>query len=281
MEHDHELPRFSASRVNQYLWCGRKYAFRYVEKIEPESRSAAMALGRAVHSAIEHLHLELLDGQTPEAKDVIAVFQADFEYELDLGVDFKSNESANLLRRQGTDLVFEYVKAYGDKPVDASEVPFTVPLMDPETGEVHPYLLNGWFDSIRPGDVIEEIKTSARRFDERSLTQKLQLHAYAYAWRQLHGRDPTIKVVQLLKTRKPELVEHEVHRSVGDDAWFVSLVVQVARGIEAHAFPPNPGWMCSDCEYSIACSRWRGDRPRSTEPESIGSVLERVHLPVF
>jgi hypothetical protein len=39
-----ELPRFSASRVNQYLWCGRKYAFRYVEKIEPESRSAAMAL---------------------------------------------------------------------------------------------------------------------------------------------------------------------------------------------------------------------------------------------
>ncbi|MCB9637238.1 MAG: PD-(D/E)XK nuclease family protein [Sandaracinus sp.] len=281
METDTELPRYSASRVNTYLDCPRKWAFRYVEHVPPESRSAAMALGRAVHSALEHFHLELLDGQKPEPKDVIQIFTADFEAELDDGVDFKSNESANLLRRQGADLVFEYVKAYADRSVAAVEVPFTVPLADPETGEVLPYLLHGWFDVLWDGDQIGEIKTSARRFDEGTLARKLQLHAYAYAYRQLHGRDPTIKVVQLLKTRRPEIAEHDVHRAVGDDAWFVHLVAAVARGIEARSFPPKPSWMCGDCEYARACAHWRGDRPRCSEPEPIGSVLERVHLPVF
>lgn len=281
LEFDHELPRYSASRINAYLMCPRKWAFKYVDKVEPERRSAAMAFGRAVHSAIEYMHHEILDGQKPEAPDIIRVFKADFEYELDMGVDFKSNESANLLRRQGTDLVFEYVKAYSESDVQAAEVPFTVPLMDPETGEVFPYNLHGWFDALFPHDTIQEIKTSARRFDERALSQKLQLHAYAYAWRQLHGRDPTIKVVQLLKTPRPELVEHEVHRAVSDDAWFVHLVTEVARGIEARSFPPNPGWLCGDCEYGAACKSWRGPRSRCSEPEHIGSVLERVHLPVM
>jgi len=280
MDFHPDLPRYSASRVNLYLMCPRKWAFKYVEGAEPERRSAAMALGRAVHSAIEYMNLELLDGQRPEAKDVIRVFQADFEFELDMGVDFKSNESANLLRRQGTDLVFEYVKAYVDRPVEAAEVPFTVPLMDPETGEVFPYNLHGWFDVLWPEDTIGEIKTGARRFDENTLARKIQLHAYAYAWRQLYGRDASIKVVQLLKTRRPELVEHDVRRSVSDDAWFVHLVSNVARGIEAGAFPPNAGWLCSDCEYQRACTAWRGDRPRCSDPEPIGDVLERVHLPV-
>lgn len=279
---DHlDLPRYSASRVDAYLRCPRQYAFKYVEHVSPETRPAALALGRAVHSAIEWLHLELMDGQKPEPRDVVRTFQADFEAELDEGpLTFKSNESANLLRHQGQELVFEYVKAYTDKPVVAAEVPFTVPLMDPETGEVFPYLLHGYFDVLWDGDRIVEIKTSARRFDEKTLERKLQLTSYAYAYRQLQGRDPTLVVVQLLKTRRPEIAEHEVHRAVEDDAWFVHLVTNVARGVEAGAFAPRPDWACNDCSWANACRDWRGERRRS-EPEPIGSILERVHLPVL
>jgi hypothetical protein len=175
--------------------------------LTPEHRPAALSLGRAVHSAIEALHLAKLEGETIETAKLVRTFRADWQAELDTGLSFKSDESPGMLRWQGEHLVAEYARWLADRKVVAAEMPFEIDLIDPETGEVSDERLRGYFDVILEGDVIGEVKTAARRFDEGTLSRKLQFSAYAYAWRQLRDRDPTVLVVSLLKNKKPEVVE--------------------------------------------------------------------------
>jgi hypothetical protein len=118
-----------------------------------------------------------------------------------------------MLRWQGEHLVAEYARWLADRKVVAAEMPFEIDLIDPETGEVSDERLRGYFDVILEGDVIGEVKTAARRFDEGTLSRKLQFSAYAYAWRQLRDRDPTVLVVSLLKNKKPEVVEAVAKRT--------------------------------------------------------------------
>jgi CRISPR/Cas system-associated exonuclease Cas4 (RecB family) len=251
----------SASQITTWLACGRKYAFRYVDKLEPEHRPAALALGRAVHSAIEALHLAKLDDIPVTPTDVVRVFKADWEAELDGGgLSYKHDESANLLRHYGESLVFEYVKWLGDRRIVAAEQPFEVELVEPETGECSGEKLRGYFDVIFENDVIGEVKTAARRFDEGTLARKLQFSAYAYSWRQMRGRDPTVLVVSLLKQRRPEIAASVAKRALTDDAFFVQLALEVADAIDQRCFPANPSFMCGDCEYAKACRTFRGER---------------------
>lgn len=71
----------SASQLSCYLMCPRKYAFRYVERVEAEHRSAALCFGSAVHSALEWFHDERLLGHSPDVLDVISIFMADWDSE--------------------------------------------------------------------------------------------------------------------------------------------------------------------------------------------------------
>lgn len=263
----------SASQISTYLACPRKWRFRYELGLTPEHRPAALSLGRAVHSAIEALHLAKLEGETIETAKLVRTFRADWQAELDSGLSFKSDESPGMLRWQGEHLVAEYARWLADRKVVAAEMPFEVDLVDPETGEVSHERLRGYFDVILEGDVIGEVKTAARRFDEGTLSRKLQFSAYAYAWRQLRDRDPTVLVVSLLKNKKPEVVEAVARRTLEDDAFFVQLALEVADAIDQRAFPANPSFMCGDCEYAKACRKFRGDRGFVTDKQPVGDLV--------
>lgn len=274
----------SASQLSMYVMCPRKYRFRYVDRVPAEHRPAALGFGRAVHSALEALHLARLDGNALEPSGLVRIFRADWQLEVDQGLSFKADESANLLRWYGEQLIAEYAKWLGDRRLVAAEQPFEIDLVDPETGELYPERVRGYFDVIFAGDVVGEVKTLARRYDEGTLARKIQLSAYAYAWRQMKGRDPSILVIELLKQRKPQIVEATAERSTEDDAFFVRLALDVADAVDAGAFPPNPGWGCNDCEYAKACRRFRGasslcgaDVPeRVGDMVPVGSLLSRV-----
>lgn len=263
----------SASQITTWLWCGRKYAFRYVHKLEAEHRPAALSFGRAVHSALESLHLAKLDGESPDPTSVVRLFRADWQAEVDTGLSFKHDESPGMLRHQGENLVFEYAKWLGDRKVVAAEQPFEVDLVDPETGEVSGERLRGYFDVILEGDVVGEVKTAARRFDEGTLARKIQFSAYAYAWRQLRGRDPTVLVISLLKQKRPEVTSAVARRSVHDDTFFVQLALDVADAIDQRCFPPNPSFMCGDCEYALACRSFRGARGFAEQHRAVGDLV--------
>jgi CRISPR/Cas system-associated exonuclease Cas4 (RecB family) len=273
----------SASQITVWLSCPRKYAFRYVHRLPSEHRPAALAFGRSVHSAIEALHLARLDGEKPEPTSIVKLFRADWQAEVDEGLSFKHDESANLLRHQGEHLVFEYAKWLGDRKVMAAEQPFDVELIDPETGECSGEWLRGYYDVIFEGDVIGEVKTAARRFDDGTLARKLQFSAYAYAWRELRGRDPSVLVISLLKQRKPEVSASVATRTRTDDAFFVQLALEVADAIDQGCFPANPSFMCDGCEYARACRSFRGERGFVKEPPApvgdlvpVGALVPRV-----
>lgn len=276
----------SASQLSTWLACGRKYAFRYAYRLPPEHRPAALAFGSAVHSALEVLHLARLDGDTTtDPTRFVRVFRADWQAEVDAQLSFKEGDSPEHLRALGEQLVAAYMRWLGDRPIVAAEQPFEIDLVDPETGEVSGERMRGYFDVIFPDDVVVEVKTAARRFDEGTIARKLQFSAYAYAWRQMRDRDPTVLIVSLLKQKRPDVVESIALRTKEDDAFFFHLALDVADAIDQRCFPPNPGFMCSDCEYGKACKRFRGaDQPELLRPPSaknagmvtIGSLIPQI-----
>lgn len=281
---DDEKRPLSASQLAMYASCPRKYAFRYVHRLEPEHRPAALAFGRAVHSALEALHLSRMDGEKlSDPIKLVRIFRADWQSEVDQGLSFKHDESANMLRFMGEHLVVEYFRWLGDRPIVAAEQPFEVELVDPETGEVSDERLRGYFDVIFPDDVVVELKTLARRYDEGSLARRIQFSAYAYAWRMMKSREAKILVVSLLKQQRPQLAQATATRTKEDDAFFFRLALDVADAIEQRCFPPNVSFMCGDCEYAKSCRRWRGERgvvPAHPAPVGdlvpVGALLPRA-----
>jgi hypothetical protein len=258
----------SATRITTWLACGLRYYFRYVARVEPQSKPAALAFGHAIHSSLEAFHVELINRHRTSADQIIDIFRADWAAAQLDELRFKEGEDAPHLEQLGIALVRSYVIANANLPVIASEVRFDVPLLDPTTGEVIAGLfLRGVFDVILEGDGILEIKTAARAYDEGTLSRHIQLSAYHYSYRYLYDRDPTIRVTALLKQRRPKIDDYPVTRTIEDDAWFVHLAAQIARGIDAGVFAPNPSWQCSDCEYANQCRAWRG--------EQAGAALQR------
>ncbi len=245
----------SASQISTYLQCARKYRLRYVDACVPEFKSAALAFGSAMHSAIEWFHTEKIDGRTPALDAVLRVFRADWSSEQETGIRYDEDESAVQFESLGATLLDLYVARVGTETIVASEVPFEVPLVDPETGEAYGVRLRGYFDALfgEPGaETLVEVKTTARRFTAADLRRKIQLAAYRYAFRQVRGRTPDVKVVALVKTKRPALDVQDVPETL-DEGVFVRLAVEVARGVDAGVFPANPGWGCDGCEHATAC----------------------------
>lgn len=241
----------SASKITTWLQCPRKYRFRYVERLPPQWKASALALGSAVHGALETFHQYRASGasMTPDATG--ALFRIDLAAELVDETRFKQDETAADLAAAGEALVRMYAAANQNVVVRAAEVPFELPVVDR-------IRLRGVFDALRGSGRVRELKTAARAYDEATLMRMVQLSAYAWAHRVLFGHDAVIEVVAMLKLKQPRIDTYEVTRSQAELSWFVGLVVEVAQAIETGVFPPNPSWVCGDCEYGELCRMERG-----------------------
>src|SRR6478672_9408315 len=67
----------SAAQLALYAACLRKYRYRYVDEVEPEFQSVSLALGSAVHSAIQWFYGCLADGNRPGPDDIATIVRAD------------------------------------------------------------------------------------------------------------------------------------------------------------------------------------------------------------
>lgn len=236
----------SASKIGTFLQCGRKFRFRYIDRVAASHKAAALSFGSAVHSTLETVHLQRAAGASLTPDAAAALFRIDWASEQVDEVKFKDDESAADLAETGAQLVRMYTAANQNLEVLSTEVPFELPIADGIT-------MRGVFDVLLAGDRIREMKTAARNYDAGTLQRHVQLSAYAWSYRALHGRDAVIEVVALLKLRSPRIETHEVTRSGAELSWFVGMVIEVARAIEAGVYPPNPSWACSDCEYAEQC----------------------------
>jgi len=255
---DHPTDHVSVSQINIYLMCPLKYRFAYVDRLPRPFKSIELALGTAFHAAIEWWHKHRKNGSSPDADDVSRILSADLRAQAVEKLRFKNGGSLDDAIGLGGKLVSAYVKAYRGKPVQDTEVPFRVPLVDLETGEDLGIPLDGYFDLLESDDTVVETKTAARAYDKLTILNHLQLTAYGYAFRMLYDREANLRLDIVTKTKTPRMQSVEVARDRSDMVRFFHLAKSVCKSIGSGCFHPNYGWQCGNCEFAEPCRRWRG-----------------------
>lgn len=185
-------------------------------------------------------------GTEPVLEAAHAEFDAAWAAELALGLD---PDEVNGKAEMGRELVRLFVELDLEVPDDV-EGRFEVPLTNPRTGEVLYVPLLGFVD-FTVGDVVGEVKTTGRK--SAPSTWGLQLAAYSYAHRLLHGVRPAMRLVQLIKTKTPRAVVTDVRVAEDEERWFLEVAAEALSAIQAGACFPNPGWACGGCEFRGAC----------------------------
>ena len=102
-----------------------------------------------------------------------------------------------------------------------------------------------------------ELKTSGWSIDPLALSQHLQLTAYSHAYQMIYGKEPTLKVVNLIKSKQVRIEELRTERTEEDKVRFFHMAKEVLKGIKAGYYCPHPGWMCAECEFFEPCQNWR------------------------
>lgn len=240
----------SPTMISTFLTCPRKYRFRYIDQLEPERRSAALALGSAVHSAISWWQQQRIQAVDSNADDACRIFRADWASGIAGGDLDLEEENPEDMRVQGEALVRLFVERFHDEVPDAVDVPVEAVIVDPRTGGILPVPFVGFMDYAK-GDVIGEIKTCARTTNPSAWG--IQLAGYAHAVRRQTGRQPKVVVVELVKTMKPKIEVFDVEMTETDEAWFCEICTEVFAAILGGAFFPYPSWACGSCEYRGAC----------------------------
>lgn len=251
----------SASAIGKYLRCPRSHYFRYVERRTPESRASALVFGSAVHTALGYFYSAHRNHRAePGIEELTDIFRGAWAEGLDDGppVLFGDDEDADKLTDMGVAMLGIFLKkAPFYRDVIEVELPFSIELADPDTGEVLPRLVGVLDAVVREKDggyAILEHKTAAKRWTDDKLAFDLQLTAYSLAAPQLgFGDDAAVVVQVLLKTKTPDLVLYRPHRSDADRRDLVHIVRGITRAVRAEAFHPIRDWHCRGCEYASAC----------------------------
>jgi len=253
-------PHTSISELKAFLSCPRKHAMRYIERAVPAFRPLALVLGSAWHETIaEHLTRSRREHQVPtdelrahlrdgivqgvEGDAVPVLFE---EEEQDIGAVVHA--ALKML-----DVFLERVPL--PDVIHGVEVPFSIQLVHPVTGEVLPRPLVGAMDAIVEEDghpVVLELKTGKRKWTADQLDFDIQPTGYRMAARAL-GYNAGVNLVLTTKGKKPDVQVEPLARHRRDERELVETAFAVARAVEAGVDYPNRGWMCRTCPYAQAC----------------------------
>lgn len=249
----------SVSQVRSYILCPKRYEFKYVLGAEPESKSGNLVIGLAVHSALAEYHAVIKRGDPPMVlEELVAVMEKSF-YEHAAqgpGVLLDEGETLDDLKGEAERLLTVFIKEVAMRPLVADdivgvEVPFSVDVIDPATGEILEEMLVGYLDAVIKVEgkvVVVEHKTSNKAWSYEQLAFDLQVALYQAA-----TDASAVRLQVLVKTKVAKLMVHDVVRSKDQQAEAVSVVVDVLKGIRAGAFWKNRGWQCKECEFKGRC----------------------------
>jgi putative RecB family exonuclease len=250
---------YSVSQIQAYLACPLKYRFQYLDKLPKAFRPAALSFGSSIHAAVEHFHRERMVGRTPEAAEILRIFDADWFAQNTEALLFPPGETKESLAERGKAMLSVYLREAGTSKAVAVEEPFQLDLADPETGEVLDVPLRGIVDLVEEDGTLVDLKTAARAMPQEDIERHLQLSTYALASLLKGGSIPKLRLDVLLKTKQPRLERHPASRSLQDLSWTAQLIKRCVWAIESGHFYPNPSWRCSECEFFGPCQRWRGE----------------------
>ena len=251
----------SVSQINLYLLCSLKWKFQYIDELPKPFRSSALVFGSAIHAALAWYHDREAAGRNGVTLEQFCrIFAADwYAQRLQTEILYGASETETGLGILGRELLGLYF-ARPQNHIQGSEVAFTIPLAHPATGEKLGMNLEGFIDLISGDDTIVEFKTSGQTMNSHDADNHLQLTAYSYAYEILNHRPAKVlRIVDLVKARKPKMVVLDTSRTPKDHARFFHLAKTVLAGIRHRIFFPRPGYWCRDCEYAHHCRAWKGN----------------------
>ncbi len=260
----------SHNQIATYLACSLKYRYRYVERRPPERQGIALPFGIAIHNAAEHYYRTVKETGSPAPLAYLTELFSDTLAQhvgtADVPVVFnKTLPDIDQAHELGCRMLEAFVagqEGSTDKIVGV-ELPMSAPLQD-EGGHDTGFQLIGIIDLLARDDkgqlTVADLKTAAKSKNQKDVDSDLQLSGYAClleANRYILPNAPVAcRLDVLMKTKTPKLVRYHTERTGDDRKRFAKIAARVLHGIDSSVFIPNRGWLCTDCEYADACSRW-------------------------
>ena len=251
-------PHVSYSQIRSYLMCPMKFWHNYTAKTEPSHRPLALVLGSAIHEALAAYYSHLQGtGQKITEAELLDVFRDRIDSELDRPIPIKlPDEDGGAMLDQGVAMLRMFWAKADTPTVLAVEQAFSVPLYDPQTGDVFTAPLIGAMDLIVQGSerpMVVEHKTSSKRYATWQLELETQPSVYKYACQQIGMGDPDLMYQLLIKSKTPTLQHCRIQRTDAHIREMMDTFSAVIRAIDAGIFFKNRSWACADCQYAWLC----------------------------
>lgn len=184
------LPTVSASKINLFRECGKRYYYRYIEGLD-QGNNIYAAFGSALHAAIQMYHTE---GKEPYAT---------FSETLRQIVETENVSQANLLTQflvEGKEVLkFAQWKLFKPKEV---ELEFKLPFPNKENPIA---VMHGFIDMVNLDGSIVDHKSNKKKPSFTTLSVNPQFSIYRWAYNELYGELPTKMYWDHLRTG--ELIE--------------------------------------------------------------------------
>lgn len=251
-----KAPHLSVSRVKTFTTCPRRYALQYEQRVRPEFRSAALALGVAWH-----LVIQAWMSSNMSAADAEAMLRAEIMRELKaestpvLFDDPEENEE-RFIERAVIMLKTFIGTVRKPKLVLGVEIPFSTEFVHPDTGEVLDLPVIGAMDAVvleEDGAALWELKTAAKKWTLDQLENDPQVTVYMKAARELGYQELRPRMIVTTKTATPAVQIADVVRTEADDREVVELFLSVRRAVKAGVDHRLRSWACRTCPFAGAC----------------------------
>ncbi|MCE5311025.1 MAG: PD-(D/E)XK nuclease family protein [Acidobacteriales bacterium] len=245
----------SPSQVRTFLGCSAKWWFKYGLHL-PEPKTASLALGLAIHSALEvNFREKLQTGKDLETAGMVMIFRDAWREQVG-ETEFREDEDPAELGQVGEQLIVKYMQEAAP-----TIEPAAVEL--PVEGCVAGVPVRGRIDLMDVTGRVTDVKTAARRPSCVSPDYAFQLATYRQLTR---GASGEARLDTLVRTKTVQLVRHDY--TVSDQDLLATQVIYplVREGMQNGLYFPN--------RQSMLCSRRHCAYWRQCEKEFGGTLAE-------
>jgi CRISPR/Cas system-associated exonuclease Cas4 (RecB family) len=245
----------SPTQVRTFLNCSARWWFKYGLG-EPEPKNSALALGSAVHRALEvNFREKITTKEDLDTLGVVALFRSEWQDQAEQ-TEFRDNEDPAGLGKLGEQLVSKYMDEAAPW-IQPAAVEMGV------AGEIGGVPVRGFVDLLDEEGRVVDLKTSARKPSGISPDYAFQLATY----RQITpGACGEARLDTLVKTKTVQLIQQSYTVGEADLRATQVLYPLVREGIGNALYFPN--------RQSLTCSRRNCGFWRHCEREFGGAVAE-------
>jgi hypothetical protein len=247
-------PVLSPSQVRCFFDCPARWWFKYGLQL-PERKNSSLALGLAVHQALEVNFREKIETHEDlDTTGVVCVFREAWMEQVP-GTVFTADESQGDLRRMGERLVSKYMDEVAPT-VEPAAVELDV------HGEVGGVAVRGRVDVLDVEGRLIDFKTASRRPSSVSPDYAFQLATY----RQITpGASGEVRIDSMVKTQTVQIVQQGYTVGEADIRATQVLYPMAQKAMGSGMYCPNrQSLLCSQkhCSFAKQCEEEFGGRVR-------------------